>query len=175
MSHVEQNPQANINKDPQKEGKRIHEVTLAKYMGPNDANNMGNVHGGVLMRLMDEAGALCAIKHTKHPAVTVVVDSIEFMKPVYEKDLVTFKAHLTYVGNKSMEAEINVEAENFLTDDQPRKTNKAYIVYVALDEDKRPIEVPPLILASKAERERFEQGRKRQTERLIRKEQSPTL
>jgi uncharacterized protein (TIGR00369 family) len=152
------------------EGKRIGDslVTLSQVMNPEHVNVMGNVHGGVVMKLIDEAGGLCAARHARRPTVTVAVDSLEFLTPVHIGDLVTFDAHLTFVGRTSMEVEVCVEAEEILTGDR-RLTNVAYVVYVALGNDGRPAEVPPLILETDDERRRWEQARQRRSERLARK------
>ena len=151
-------------------GKRVSEsaVVLSQFMQPEHANNLGNVHGGWLMKLIDEAGGLCATRHARRPCVTVAVDSLTFVSPVQVGDLVIMTACLTYVGRTSMEAEIHVEAENILSG-QRTHTNSAYIVYVALGEGDRPVEVPPLILASDEERQRHERARQRQAERLARR------
>ncbi|HEY4689969.1 MAG TPA: acyl-CoA thioesterase [Anaerolineae bacterium] len=152
------------------EGKRVSEssVTLAQFMQPEHANPLGNVHGGWLMKLIDEAGGLCATRHARRPAVTVAVDSLTFLEPVHVGDLVTFTARLTYAGRTSMEAEVHVEAENILTGRRTH-TNSAYLVYVALGDDNRPAEVPPLILETDDERNRYELARQRQAERLARR------
>jgi uncharacterized protein (TIGR00369 family) len=136
-------------------------------MQPEHANTMGNVHGGELMKLIDEAGALCAMRHARCPTVTVAVDSLSFLKPVHVGDLVVFDAKLTYVGKSSMEAEVKVEAENMLTGEKTH-TNSAYILYVALDENKRPTQVPALILETDEERKIFEEAKQRQTNRISR-------
>jgi uncharacterized protein (TIGR00369 family) len=152
------------------EGKRIGDslVTLSQVMNPEHVNVMGNVHGGVVMKLIDEAGGLCAARHARRPTVTVAVDSLEFLTPVHIGDLVTLDAHLTFVGRTSMEVEVCVEAEEILTGNR-RLTNVAYVVYVALGNDGRPAEVPPLILETDDERRRWEQARLRRSERLARK------
>jgi uncharacterized protein (TIGR00369 family) len=143
------------------------QVTLAQFMQPEHANALGNVHGGWIMKLIDEAGGLCATRHARRPAVTVAVDSLRFLSPVHVGDLVTFTAHLTWIGHTSMEAEVNVEAENLYTG-QKTHTHSAYLVYVALDQDGHPIEVPGLILETEDERRRWVQGAQRQTDRLAR-------
>jgi acyl-CoA hydrolase len=97
--------------------------------------------------------------------VTVFVSSLEFKKPVHVGDLVTFESQITYVGKTSMETEVRVEAENMQTGEKTH-TNSAYLVYVALDKNKRPTQVPPLILETEEERKRFEEGKKRQAERV---------
>jgi uncharacterized protein (TIGR00369 family) len=152
------------------EGKRIGDslVTLSQVMNPEHVNVMGNVHGGVVMKLIDEAGGLCAARHARRPTVTVAVDSLEFLTPVHIGDLVTFDAHLTFVGRTSMEVEVCVEAEEILTGDR-RLTNVAYVVYVALGNDGRPTEVPSLSLETDDERRRWEQAGQRRSERLARK------
>ena len=126
------------------QGKRVCEslVTLTQLMHPEHANNLGNVHGGVVMRLIDEAGALCAMRHARRPAVTVAVDSLTFLEPVHIGDLVTLNARLTYVGRTSMEVEVCVEAEEIRTDRRVL-TNRAYVVYVALDDEETRSCSPP--------------------------------
>jgi uncharacterized protein (TIGR00369 family) len=148
-------------------GKRVRDsqVTLTQLMHPEHANNLGNVHGGVVMRLIDEAGALCAMRHSRRPCVTVAVDSLSFLEPVHIGDLVTFSARLTFVGRTSMEAEVCVEAEDIRTDHRVL-TNRAYVVYVALDDEGKPAPVPPLILETDEEKARCEQARARQSHRL---------
>ncbi len=142
-------------------------MTLAQFMQPEHANNLGNVHGGVIMKLIDEAGGLCATRHARQPAVTIAVDSLRFLSPVHVGDLVTFTAHLNWTGRTSMEVEVNVEAENLLTG-QKTHTNSAFLVFVALGVDGKPVSVPGLILESEAERRRWMQGAQRQTDRLSR-------
>ena len=154
------------------EAKKVKEseLVLNQFMQPEHANNLGNIHGGVLMKLMDEAGGMCATRHARAPAVTVAVDSLTFLEPVHIGDLVTFSARLTYVGRTSMETEVVVEAEEILTG-RRRITNRAYIVYVALNGEGRPVEVPRLSLVTDEERERWQQGEMRQKERLGRRVQ----
>jgi acyl-CoA hydrolase len=145
------------------EGKRIAEsrVTLSQLMGPQDANMLGNVHGGVIMRMVDEAGAIAAMRHAQNPVVTVAVDSMSFRQPIHIGDLVIITAELTYVGRTSMEAWVEVRAEHPLTGQQ-QHTNTAYLLYVALDHDHRPMEVPPLKLETEAEHQRWKDAQQRQ-------------
>jgi acyl-CoA hydrolase len=146
-------------------------VTLAQLMGPQEANLQGNVHGGYIMKLMDEAGASAAIRHAQRPVVTVAVDQVLFRQPIRLGDLVTLAAELTYVGRTSLEVRLEVNAQNLLSG-QIRHTNTAYFVYVALDEDERPTPVPPLILETDDERRRWQQGQLRQARRLAQRDQS---
>jgi uncharacterized protein (TIGR00369 family) len=152
-----------------KQAKRISDshVTISQVMLPTDANVTGNVHGGVIMKLVDDAGAIVAVRHSRSNVVTVAVDSMTFVSPIYVGNLVTLTAALSYVGRTSMEVEVSVEAEDPLTGDKTH-TNTAYVVYVALDQDGRPVEVPSLIVESEEERERVARGRRRQEARLSR-------
>ncbi len=134
-------------------------------MQPQDANLYGNVHGGYVMKLMDEAGASAAIRHAGRPVVTVAVDQVLFREPIHLGDLLTVTAELTYVGRTSMEVRIEVQAEN-LVSRQVKHTNTAYFVYVALDADGRPAPVPPLRLDTDAERHQWDAAEKRQAYRL---------
>lgn len=140
-------------------------VTISQLMNPTEANLMGNVHGGHIMKLADEAGALAAIRHSRQRVVTVAVDRLTFQHPIKIGDLVTFSAEVSYVGSTSMETEVTVVAENPTTGQQWH-TNTAYLVYVALDEAGKPVRVPPLLPETDAERQRMEQGAARQAYRL---------
>jgi acyl-CoA hydrolase len=140
-------------------------VTLSLLMPPAEANMLGNVHGGHVMRLMDEAGASAAMRHSQRPVVTVAVDQVLFREPIHVGDLVTFNAELTYVGRTSLEARIEVTAQNLLTGESTH-TNTAYFVYVALDEAGRPAPVPPLLLETDGERQQWEAAQERQAYRL---------
>ncbi len=140
-------------------------VTLAQIMQPQHASYLGFVHGGEIMRLIDEAGALACMRHAGRPVVTVAVDQIFFNEPIRIGDLVLITAEVSFVGRTSMEAEIQVVAENPLTGHR-RHTNTAYLVYVALDEQGRPTPVPPLLLENEAQKQRFEEAKARRARRL---------
>ena len=139
-------------------------VTLSALMGPQDANGHGNVHGGVIMKMVDEAGALVAMRHARKPVVTVAVDSMTFMKPIYVGNLVMCNAELTYVGRTSMEIRVEVISEQPLSGASTR-TNTAYLVYVALDESGSPAVVPELIYETPEEQTRAAEARERQAYR----------
>jgi acyl-CoA hydrolase len=143
--------------------KRISEssFTLSALMAPQDANSQGNVHGGVIMKMVDEAGALVAMRHARTPVVTVSVDSMTFVEPIYVSELVLCKAELTYVGRTSMEIRVEVVAENPLLG-TARVTNIAFLVYVALDPNGKPTPVPGLIYETTLEKARAEEARDRQ-------------
>lgn len=154
------------------EGKRVDQsrVTLTQLMGPTDANSLGNVHGGILMKLCDEAGGMAAMKHARHPAVTVVVDSMAFHSPVQIGNLVTVSAEVTWVGRTSLETRVLVTAEDLLSGEITH-TNTAYFVYVALGENGKPTPVPPLICETDEQQERFERAKQRQEYRLDQRRQ----
>jgi uncharacterized protein (TIGR00369 family) len=139
-------------------------VTLGVMMGPQDTNGLGNVHGGVIMKIADEAGGLAAMRHSRKPAVTVVIDSMTFMHPVRVGAFVQFNAELTYVGRTSMEVRVEVIAENPL-DGTSIVTNTAYLVYVALNDDGKPTPVPSLIFETDEQKARAEQAKARQSYR----------
>ncbi len=145
-------------------------VILTQLMGPTDANTLGNVHGGMIMKVCDEAGAMAAVKHARRPTVTVTIDSMSFHSPVDIGDLMTVTAEVVWVGRTSMETRVVVTAENVLSGDVTH-TNTAYFVYVALDENGRPTPVPPLLCNTAEEKSRFERGAQRQAHRLQQRQQ----
>jgi len=142
-------------------------LSISRLMEPTDANLMGNVHGGVIMKLVDEVGGIAASRHAQRPAVTVAIDSVTFISPIHIGDLVVLAARLTRVGRTSMEVEVHVEAENLFTGERTH-TNSAYIVYVALDEKGKPTEVPRLIAETEEQRRRMREAEMRQAQRLER-------
>ena len=144
---------------------RLSRITLAQLMQPEHANNHGNVHGGWIMKLMDEAGALACMRHAQQRVVTVAVDHMTFQVPIRIGDLVTISAEVSYAGRTSMEAEVKVRAENPI-DGEGRHTNTAYLVYVALDEDGHLCRVPELICETEEEKKRWQAARSRQDYRL---------
>lgn len=141
-------------------------ITLSRLMGPQDANSLGNVHGGVIMKMVDETGALAAMRHVGGPVVTVRIDSMSFRKPIYIGHLVTINAELTYVGHTSMEARVEVKAESPFDPESSTHTNLAYVVYVAIDEDGQARPAPPLECENETQRVRMEQAKQRREFRL---------
>jgi acyl-CoA hydrolase len=153
------------------QGKRVKDsrVTLNQLMIPEDANYMGNVHGGVIMKLVDNTAGLCAMRHAQHQVVTVAIDSMTFYSPVHVGNVLTLNASINWTGRSSMEVGVRVEAENPLTGECTH-TNTAFLVYVALDGEGKPVEVPPLILESDEERRRWTEAEMRQQRRLERRQ-----
>src|SRR5207248_11607948 len=133
-----------------------------------DANNVGNVHGGTIMKLVDTAAGLAAVKHCRGLAVTAAMDEMVFLDPVYVGDLVTFKAMVNDVGRTSMEVGVRVEAENIVTGRKVH-TSSAYLVYVALDRSGKPRPVPPVIVEDEDQRRRQVEAKLRREARLARK------
>ena len=140
-------------------------ITLSQLMQPQHANSLGNVHGGWIMKLVDEAGALACMRFANRRVVTVAIDQMIFRQPIRIGHLVILTAEVSYAGRTSMEAEVRVMAENPVTGEQTH-TNTAYLVYVAMDEEGRPVEVPRLIAENDAQRQRMEQAKVRQQFRL---------
>lgn len=140
-------------------------ISIAQLMQPEHANNLGNVHGGWIMKLVDECGALACMRHAQRRVVTVVVDSMTFRQPILIGDLVTLTAEVTYTGRTSMEAEVIVQAENPVTGVKSF-TNNAYLVYVALDDEGNPVPVPPVIAETVEEQARLDMAKQRQSLRL---------
>jgi uncharacterized protein (TIGR00369 family) len=157
-----------MQKNPAFKTPQASKITVAQLMQPDHANNLGNVHGGWIMKLVDEAGALACMRHCHRRVVTVFIDQMEFHQPIRIGDLVTLTAEVTYTGRTSIEAEIKVTAEDPTTGEQVH-TNTAYVVYVALDDERRPTEVPPIQASTPEEQEKLDAGKKRQTERLARR------
>ncbi|MEN9564653.1 MAG: hypothetical protein RIR73_2897 [Chloroflexota bacterium] len=150
---------------PNTKTSRASRVYLSQLMQPEHANHHGNVHGGWIMKLVDEAGALACMRHAQTRVVTVAVDSLVFREPIKIGDLVTFTAEVTYTGRTSMEAEVQVTAENPITGERTH-TNTAYLVYVGLDDDNRPTSIPQLVLETDEDKARYEQAKLRQQRRI---------
>jgi len=144
---------------------RTSRVTLSQLMHPEHANLLGNVHGGWIMKLVDEAGALASMRHAQRKVVTVAIDSMVFRQPIRIGDLIILTAEVTYTGRTSMEVEVQVQAENPITGERTH-TNTAYLVYVAVDDNGRPSTVPPLEAETEQEKEKMERAKERQERRL---------
>src|SRR5690348_9558367 len=157
---------AHISHDARAEGRTVDEtrVVTSRIMEPPDANSWGNVHGGVIMRLVDEAGGAVAIRHSRRQAVTVAIDRMIFKQPVHIGDLLTIRACMTYTGRTSMEVQAEIEAENMRTG-EVRAAGTCYLVYVALDERGHPASVPPLLVRTDEERARWRAAEQRRASR----------
>lgn len=148
---------------------RESHVTLADQMQVTDANLMGNVHGGVVMKMVDNAAGLAAMKHSHGAVVTAAMDEMSFIEPVYVGDVVTVQASVNEAFSTSMEVGVRVETEDVRTR-EVRHTSSAYLVFVALDEHGKPRPVPPIAPETPEERQRQAEARLRREARLARKE-----
>ena len=145
-------------------------VTMSHMMMPQDANPAGIIHGGVVMKHIDDAAGVVALRHTRSVCVTASIDRIDFFNPVYIGDLLTLKASLNLVGNTSMEVGVKVESENLITG-KITHTASAYLTFVALGDNSRPKPIPGLKLSSDIDRRRNKQALSRRTIRLAEKQQ----
>lgn len=148
---------------------RASRIQLAQMMMPEHANTHGNVHGGWIMKLVDEAGALASTRHAAHRTVTVAIDQMVFRHPIHIGDLVLFNAEVTYAGRTSMEVEVNVIAENPISSEQIH-TNAAYLVYVAIDDNGKPTRIPSLIAETPEEQARMDAAVERHSRRVSQRE-----
>lgn len=134
---------------------------MGSLMQPEHTNIAGNVHGGEIMKLMDNAGGIVAMRHSRQNIVTARVDSLEFHLPIHLGNYVKCVCQLTFVGNSSMEVAITVMVEDLRVDAPPKVALTGYFTYVALDENGRPTKVPELEITSEEEKRQFEEGRQR--------------
>lgn len=140
-------------------------ITMAQVMLPQDTNPAGNVHGGVIMKLIDTSAAVVASRHARCNTVTASIDRLEFHHPVFVGDVLFLKASLNMVGRSSMEIGVRVEAENYLTG-EVRHTASAYLTFVAVDETGKPKEVPGLVFETEIEKRRNREALMRKKARL---------
>jgi acyl-CoA hydrolase len=152
------------------EGKRVQEssIIMSHVMMPQDTNPAGNVHGGVVMRHIDNAAVSVAIRHTRSNAVTASVDRLDFHNPVFLGNILTLKASINLVGRTSMEVGVRAESENPYSGEVAH-TASAYLTIVALDGNGRPKEIPPIILETEDEIRRNNAARARRKTRLAEK------
>ncbi len=133
------------------------EMTTARLMMPMDANVLGNVFGGAIMRYMDEVAAIVAWRHAGMNCVTASIDRMNFYAPVYIGNLLILKASVNYVGNTSMEIGVRIEAQDPATKETTH-TGSCYLTYVALGPNGRPTPIPKLIVTTSAEKRRYKQA-----------------
>jgi acyl-CoA hydrolase len=138
---------------------------IVEIVLPNDANLLGNMLGGRVMHLIDIAGALAATRHSNCPVVTASVDYLDFRFPIHIGEWIVLKSSVNRVFRTSMEVGVKVFAENTLTGER-RHTSTAYVTYVALDMDKNPCGVPPLIVETEDEQRRWREAGERRQHRL---------
>jgi acyl-CoA hydrolase len=143
-------------------------VIMRHMVSQHDANLAGIMHGGVVMKHIDDAAGVVAIKHTGSNVVTASIDRLDFHNPVFIGNLLTVKACINMVGKTSMEIGVRVEAEDIISH-TVRHTASAYLTFVALDENNRPAPVPPIEMASDDEKRRNREAMDRRQVRLAEK------
>ncbi|MEZ5117188.1 MAG: acyl-CoA thioesterase [Candidatus Nanopelagicales bacterium] len=145
-------------------------VTLARVMGVTDANLLGNVHGGVIMHLVDTTAGSAAGRHCGMPAVTAFVDELAFLEPVRVGDILTCQAQVNWTGRTSMEVGVRVSAQPWNdARNEALHVASAYLVFVAIGPDGRPLPVPPVSHDNDRDRLREHEAEIRRTSRLERR------
>ncbi len=145
--------------------KREKSLEMTMLMTPNMANFSGeNVHGGEILKILDQVAYACASRYTGTYVVTLSVDNVLFKSPIKVGSLVTFQACINYVGKTSMEVGIKVICEDIKKADK-KQSNTAYFTMVALDEDGKPTAIPKLDIQTKEEKRRYEDALKRREKR----------
>jgi len=141
------------------------EIYMTELVLPNDTNLLGNLLGGRLMHWVDIAGALAATRHARNVVATIQVDDLDFKHPIRQGEMVQLHGKITWVGKSSIEVKIYVYSENLRTGNKVL-TNEAYLVFVALDENQNPTQVPELILETEEEKLEYERAKQRRIYRL---------
>jgi acyl-CoA hydrolase len=131
-----------------------HQLTMTVLMTPDTANFAGNVHGGTILKLLDQVAYACASRYAGRYVVTLSVDQVMFRQPVHVGELVTFLAAVNHTGTSSMEIGIKVLAENIRTQ-EVRHVNSCFFTMVAVDDERKPAPVPPLRPFSPDEQRRY--------------------
>lgn len=145
-------------------------VQMTELVLPNHMNALGTVFGGVIMSWIDIAGSISASRHCFKSVVTASIDDVHFLAPVHKGDVVCLTAQVNYTHKTSMEVGVKVTAETTQSK-HLRHTASAYLTFVALDENRKPVLVPSLLLKTEEEKRRFEQAKVRRQWRLERKDQ----
>lgn len=140
-------------------------VEIAQVTMPEHSNAAGNVHGGYILKLVDQAGAIVAARHTHLNCVTASLDRMDFISPVFIGNLVFVKASINYTGRTSMEIGVRIEAECLRTGIHTH-VGSAYLTFVALDKNDKPTEIPQIVPETEQEKQRYEDAKERKKLRL---------
>jgi acyl-CoA hydrolase len=153
-------------------GKPVSEskVEMLEIVLPTDANTLGTILGGKVMHMIDIACAVAALRHCRRPVVTVSMDHLNFKYPIKVGELIIVQASVNRVFRSSMECGAKVMSENLMTGER-KHTSSAYLTFVALDENNRPVTVPPVIPETEDEKRRWEEAGMRRDQRLQEKAQ----
>lgn len=143
-------------------------IELASLVEVADTNPMGNIHGGVIMKLADQAAAAAAIRHSGRICVTAAIDHLDFLNAVHLGDMVVIKSTVHYAHRSSMEVGVRVEAERLQTGER-KHVASATLIFVALDEHCKPVAVPPVIPQTPEEQRRYSEARLRYGERIAKR------
>lgn len=143
----------------------MSKAMLAELALPGDANNWGFLLGGKVMHLVDICGALAAMKHARCPVVTASADSINFLHPIHMNQLITLRSSVNRVFRTSMEVGVKVMVEDTMTG-EVKHTTTAYLTFVAIDENGKPVPVAPVVPESEEEVRRYEEAALRREYRL---------
>ena len=149
---------------PEKSPSESHAEVIVR-MFPTDANPAGNVFGGEILKHVDMVAGIVAQRHSQSNAVTVCMDSVNFIKPVFVGNVLTLSARINYIHNSSMEIEVKVEAEDIITGIRT-VTGTAFVTFVALDKNGKPIHVAKLALKTDEDRTKFDEGKIRMEKRI---------
>jgi acyl-CoA hydrolase len=144
-------------------------ITLSHIMSAHDTNLLGTVHGGVVMKLVDDAAGAVAGRHSGGPAVTGAMDEMIFLEPVRVGDLLAVKAQVNWTGRTSMEVGVRVVAERWNESGPAKQVASAYLVFVAVDVEGKPRHVPPVLPETDRDRRRWQEAQIRRTHRLARR------
>lgn len=147
----------------------VSRTTLSHIMTAGDTNLLGTVHGGVIMKLVDDAAGAVAGRHSGGPAVTASMDEMVFLMPVRVGDLVHVQAQCNWTGRSSMEIGVRVMAERWNESTPAQQVGTAYLVFAAVDADGRPRQVPPVIPETERDKRRYQEAQIRRTHRLARR------
>jgi acyl-CoA hydrolase len=143
-----------------------HQLSMTVLMTPDTANFSGNVHGGTILKLLDQVAYACASRYAGAYVVTISVDQVTFRQPIHVGELVTFLAAVNYTGRTSMEIGIKVVAED-IRSQVVRHVNSCFFTMVAVGDDKQPVPVAPLQPSTPDEHRRFEEAKGRKELRLV--------
>ncbi|MCB0386181.1 MAG: acyl-CoA thioesterase [Bdellovibrionales bacterium] len=138
---------------------------MTEMVLPSHTNSLDSVFGGVIMSWIDICAAISAQRHCARPVVTASIDALDFHRPAYQGWVITLKSCVNYVGKTSMEVGVSVEAEH-LVKKQKYKIASAYLTFVALDDNGKPMAAPPVIPQTEDEKRRFEAAKRRRELRL---------
>ncbi|GAA2536836.1 acyl-CoA thioesterase [Streptomyces koyangensis] len=144
-------------------------TTLSHIMTHNDTNLLGTVHGGVIMKLVDDAAGAVAGRHSEGPAVTASMDEMAFLMPVRVGDLLHVRAQVNWTGRSSMEVGVRVVAERWNDSTPAQQVGTAYLVFTAVDADGKPRQVPPVVPETERDKRRYQEAQIRRTHRLARR------